>query len=197
MSEFAPEPPSGGGGNNPLTTKIMGMPGWVVLLGAVVIGYFLLSRKSSTAGGTSSGGGGTSTTGDITIQPGTTTVNVTSALTPSQTVAYPPPPRHRVPNPQPVIPPPIVSPPPVVSVPVNHPRKPKPHPAQTSYTTVTVAKWPGQSNGGLAQWNTTLWGIAKHTGTTVPELAKLNGIKNPSLIYPGQKIKVPKKVTAK
>lgn len=59
-------------------------------------------------------------------------------------------------------------------------------------STVTVAAWPGQSVNGLAQWNTTLWGIATHYGTTVAELLKLNpSIKNANLIYPGQKIKVP------
>lgn len=36
----------------------------------------------------------------------------------------------------------------------------------------------------------TLWAIAKKYGTSVNALVKLNGIKNPDLIYVGQKIKV-------
>lgn len=36
----------------------------------------------------------------------------------------------------------------------------------------------------------TLSGIAKKYGTTVNSLVRLNGIKNPNLIYPNQKIKI-------
>ena len=36
----------------------------------------------------------------------------------------------------------------------------------------------------------TLFGIAAKYGTTYQKLAEINGIKNPSLIYPGQKIKI-------
>ena len=36
----------------------------------------------------------------------------------------------------------------------------------------------------------TLWGIAKKYGTSVDALAKLNNLKNPSLIFAGQKIKI-------
>ena len=38
----------------------------------------------------------------------------------------------------------------------------------------------------------TLSGIAQKYGTTVSELVRLNGIDNPNLIYPGQKIKLPR-----
>lgn len=37
----------------------------------------------------------------------------------------------------------------------------------------------------------TLWGIAKRYSTTYQALAAYNGIKNPNLIYPGQKVKIP------
>lgn len=81
-------------------------------------------------------------------------------------------------------PPPKTNPPPKPK-----PKKPKPQPSSNE---VTVAKWPGTSSNGLAQWNTTLWGIAQHEHTTVAELQRLNPqVKNPSLVYPGEKIKVP------
>lgn len=37
----------------------------------------------------------------------------------------------------------------------------------------------------------TLWGISRRYGTTVAELAGLNGIWNPDLIYPGQVLRLP------
>ena len=37
----------------------------------------------------------------------------------------------------------------------------------------------------------TLWGISRRYGTTVAELAGLNGIRNPDLIYPGQVLWLP------
>ena len=37
----------------------------------------------------------------------------------------------------------------------------------------------------------TLWGISRRYGTTVAELAGLNGIRNPDLIYPGQVLRLP------
>jgi len=39
--------------------------------------------------------------------------------------------------------------------------------------------------------NDTLWAIAQRYGTTVNELARINGISNPSTIYPGQVLTVP------
>lgn len=59
--------------------------------------------------------------------------------------------------------------------------------------------YPGQkikiSGGGGATYYTvksgdTLSGIAKKYGTTYQNLAKINGIQNPNVIYPGQKIRV-------
>jgi nucleoid-associated protein YgaU len=57
------------------------------------------------------------------------------------------------------------------------------------YKTITVGRW----NSKHAPWNSTLWGIAEHEHVKggYKELAKINHIKNPNLIYPGQKIKVP------
>jgi LysM repeat protein len=57
------------------------------------------------------------------------------------------------------------------------------------YTTVTVAPW----NPVSAPWNSTLWGIASHYKVTggYQTLAEFNGISNPSLIRPGQQIKIP------
>lgn len=37
----------------------------------------------------------------------------------------------------------------------------------------------------------TLWSIARRHGTTVGELVRLNGIKNPDLIFPGQLLRLP------
>ena len=36
----------------------------------------------------------------------------------------------------------------------------------------------------------TLWGIAQKYGTTYQEIARLSGIANPNLIYPGQRVRV-------
>lgn len=80
--------------------------------------------------------------------------------------------------------------PPTPIAPINTPAPPS-TPAQPQYQYVTVQKWPGVSSNGLAEWDTTLWGIANHFGKTVGDLATLNGINNPNLIYPGQQIKVP------
>jgi LysM repeat protein len=57
------------------------------------------------------------------------------------------------------------------------------------YTTVTVAPWRPAS----APWNSTLWGIANHYKVAggYQTLAQFNGISNPSLIRPGEQIKVP------
>lgn len=68
--------------------------------------------------------------------------------------------------------------------------QPSPPPAPPAHS-VTVKKWPGNSSGGLAEWDTTLWGIANHFGTTVSALAALNHISNPNLVYPGQVINLP------
>lgn len=52
---------------------------------------------------------------------------------------------------------------------------------------VTVAKWTTKN----APWNSTLSGIAKHEGTSVATLLKLNpNIKNPDVIITGSKVRV-------
>lgn len=58
------------------------------------------------------------------------------------------------------------------------------------YTEVTVVKWTTKPG---VPWNSTLSTIADHYHVKggYQELAKLNHISNPNLIYPGQKIKVP------
>ncbi|EGK11207.1 LysM domain protein [Desmospora sp. 8437] len=53
--------------------------------------------------------------------------------------------------------------------------------AGASYTTVSVAK------------GDTVYGIAREHGSNVPTIAKLNGLKDPSLIRVGQKLRVPVK----
>jgi hypothetical protein len=49
---------------------------------------------------------------------------------------------------------------------------------------VIVAKYTTNS----PPWNSTLSGIAAHYGTSVSRLVQINGIKNPNLIFTGQKI---------
>ena len=56
--------------------------------------------------------------------------------------------------------------------------QPEPEP-QPTYVEYTVAR------------GDTLIGIARRYGTTAEELARINGLENPSLIYPGQKLKIP------
>ena len=41
------------------------------------------------------------------------------------------------------------------------------------------------------KWGDTLWALSRKYGTTVSELAKINNIKNPDLIYAGASLKVP------
>src|SRR5699024_11027874 len=44
--------------------------------------------------------------------------------------------------------------------------------------------------GYTIKWGDTLWALAQATGTTVEELAELNNIENPDLIYAGDVIKL-------
>lgn len=201
MSE--PPPEQTPEGQNFFTRKFAGIPGWVFLVGGGLVAYFLFFRNSSSSSGTgasSSGGGGTSTTGDIQLQPGTETIDLSGTSSPTTTANPAPvntqsggtapeedndpgqPAQHGTPNPQPTPKPPPKKKTTVTKV--THKAAPG--------TTVTVAKWPGKSVNGNAQWNTTLWGIAQHYHTSVADLLKLNPtIRNANLIYPGQKIKVP------
>jgi len=198
MSEMPPEPGQPQQGNF-LTRKYGGIPGVVWMAGAAVVAYFLFFRGKGGGGGgaSSSGGGGTSTTGDISIQPGTETIDLTGEG-PTTTIANPAPVnpggpndsdnlnpsgpmQTGTPNPQPT-----PTPPPRVK---QHHTKVA-HKAGTPQY-VTVAKWPGHSVNGLAQWNTTLWGISKHEHTSIADLLKLNPwIKNPNLLQPGERIRV-------
>ena len=43
------------------------------------------------------------------------------------------------------------------------------------------------------KWGDTLWALSRKYGTTVQELARINKIKNPDLIYAGKTLKVPVK----
>ena len=74
--------------------------------------------------------------------------------------------------------------PPVRTAPPPAPPKP---PAQ-QYTIVDVVPF-----ADPAPWDSTLWGIATHYNVPggYQALATLNGIKDPNLIFPGEKIRVP------
>lgn len=65
--------------------------------------------------------------------------------------------------------------------------EPQPEPEQTVETTTS-------SNVYIVQSGDTLSGIATKYGTNWQELARVNGLKNPDLIYPGQKINIGKQV---
>ena len=82
------------GSPNFLTQKFAGIPAWVFLVGAAVVGYLFLrnSSSSSGAGGTSSAGSATggagdtsATSGDTTIDTGAVQVTVTQSPGGSQT----------------------------------------------------------------------------------------------------------------
>jgi LysM repeat protein len=90
--------------------------------------------------------------------------NEIASPTPTPAAATPPP---ATPSPPPTPPPATPSPPPT------------PPPATPAPRTYEVQ--PGD----------TLSGIAARFGTTVQELAELNGIANPSLIFPGQVLTLP------
>ncbi|MEK5323382.1 LysM peptidoglycan-binding domain-containing protein [Aeribacillus sp. FSL M8-0254] len=57
-------------------------------------------------------------------------------------------------------------------------------PGKPKANTTTAARY------HVVQKGDTLWEIAKKYGTTVDKLVNLNKIKNPDLVYPGQKIRV-------
>jgi nucleoid-associated protein YgaU len=196
----APQPSRPSGGGNILTQRLGPLATWVwLLIGTLLVGAIALylrhkagNKTSATAGQAAPGqtagvqqvpdiilqnyeGANTQTVGPTTVNPAAPPVTP-----PSQPPPEPPEPAE----------PPGRKPP--GKPPVHQPVKPKPPAAQ--YQTVTVGRWtatPGKNN--LAPWNSTLWGIAEHYKVQggFQELAKLNGIKNPNLIHPGQKIRVP------
>ena len=183
MSDYSTEPPPDGGGG--ISKKVMGLPVWAWIGIAAVGAYFLFFRNGSTGSGSPGSqsvqpGSGQGTTGNISLSPGSETISISNPApvttsTATTTVTHAPAP---APNPQPK-----QTPPPKTvkkSTPVTHKSGPAP--------TVTVAQW----TEGSTPWNSTLSGIAAHYKTTVAELLKLNPqIKNPNLIYPGEKITVP------
>jgi LysM repeat protein len=177
MSEMAPEGGvPGQAGGNFFTRKYMGIPGIVWLAGAAILAYFLLRGKTGTSGATSTAGSGTSTTGNITLQPGTTTIKAQYGPNSSASTSGA---SHGTHNPQPH---------PSPRPPVKHHHTQVKTPAREQF--VTAGQWPGASSGGHAAWNTTLWGIGQHEHVSLAELLKLNPhIKNPNLIYPGQRIR--------
>lgn len=140
------------------TQKYLGIPGVVWLAGAAILAYFLFFRNKASgggAGGTSTGGGGTSTTGDIQLQPGTETIDLTGTTAATGTgvtntapdtdvVNNPPPPGNPIPQPTP-----------------NPQPSPKP-PPRVKWTWYTV------------QRGDTLKSIAKHYGISVRDLAHAN-----------------------
>jgi len=67
-------------------------------------------------------------------------------------------------------------------------------------TIVTIVKpgsLPNDGNGAFTVYvvrpGDTLFKIARQFGVTVDELAKINGISNPNVIFPGQELKIPKR----
>ena len=105
----------------------------------------------------------TRTTETTQTPPGTTTGN-----RPKRT----PPPPHKVTPPHKV---------------EHNPRPPRKH--RQKYRMVTVVPWRAHDT----PWDSTLYGIAVHYHVKggYQELAKINHLKNPNDIHPGQKVKVP------
>jgi len=183
VSESAPE----SGGSGFLGGRIFGIPVWAILLFVVIAGFLFFRSRSGSSGSSGSSsapaadtsGSGQDTTGDITIDPGTQQIDVsTGGDTGTGNVTSNPPPKP-VPNPQPTPKPPPSQPKHVT--PVKVPPKP------AAPVTVTVAKWTPANT----PWNSTLSGIAAHEHTTVANLMKLNPqIKNANLIQAGSKVRI-------
>ena len=187
MSEQYPEGAPASAGF--MTKKFMGIPAIVWLIGAALLAYLYFRNHSGSSGGaTSTGGGGSSTTGNISLKSAGPTIDVVSQYAQTQTSNHNtttnnnPPPRHRTHNPQPK--------PPHRKNKQTHHTTVK-HPGKSAAEYVTVGKWPGKSSGGLAQWNTTVWGIAHHFNESVASILKLNPqIKNANLVHPGERVRV-------
>ena len=174
---MAAPPPATTGGGNILTQRLGPLATWVWLLIATIgIGAIVLWQKhkggtTATAQAQPGQTAGVQDVPDIILQNYTTQTQTDTDTAPPTTTK----------------PPPVVTPPHVPGPPIKKPPgPPKPPP---KYRTITVAKWTKTNT----PWNSTLWGIATHFKVKggYQALAKLNGIKDPDLIYPGQKIKVP------
>lgn len=183
-------------GGNVFTRKIGPLSMWVWMLIALAIAVtYYLYKKNSANSTTSNQNTAANTPGgtDSSLVPQFVNQTYTDVSPPSVTVNNNqtnnnnPPTSSKPPAPKPKPPPPK--------------KKPPTTKGGQQYTTVTVGQWPSGSggspsasqSGGNAAWNSTLWGIATHYNVKggYQALAKLNSISDPSLIYPGQKIKVP------
>lgn len=189
----APPAPREESGGNVLQQRLGPFATWVWLLfGTVLIlGYAYYRNRKAAASGTS-------TTGQATAGQSVAAQQVPDIIIQNQegneTEATPPPPGSVPPGPPAPTPPPSggggttgqpipAGPPKPVKPPVKPPAK------KPQYKIITVARY----NDDNPPWNSTLSGIATHLGVKGgwQELAKLNGIRNPKLIRPGQKIRVP------
>lgn len=183
----------GGGIGGALRQKLGPFPTWayLVFVTVILLGYYLYKKHKSGSSSSSS----SNTNGQALPGEATGAQNVPDYVFQSTTNIEEPPESNTISigNP-PVSPPPPTTPPPKSTTPSKP--APKPPPKSTTppskgqkYATVTVTKWTASNT----PWNSTLSGIAEHYGVKggYAALAKLNGISNPNLIYPGQKIKVP------
>lgn len=122
----------------------------------------------------------------LTGRPPVGTFQIIIAPTPTKPTPKPATPKPATPKPTTPATPKPTSPKPATPAPKPATPKPvvKPTPA-AQY--VTVVKYTTRN----PPWNSTLLGIAKHFGTSVSNLLKLNpNIKNANLIYVGQKVRV-------
>ncbi len=179
MSEAVPEQAGQPASAGFLSRKILGIPVvlWIILV-AVIAYLWFKNQNSSSSSASSNNSQGTpqSQTGNVTLSPGTETIDVEGGT--STTTAS---------NPQP-------TPAPKTTTKKTATTAKKPAAPATpkgggssAADTVTVVQWTAENT----PWNSTLSGIAQHEHTSVAALLKLNPqIKNPNLIYPGEKIKV-------
>jgi hypothetical protein len=179
VSTPVPGPEPRGGGNI-LQQRLGPFATWVWLLFAtiaILIYAYVGNRKKAAASAQATAGQSVAAqqVPDIIIQnqEGTETETPTGSVPPAPPTTTPPPGK------------------PPAKPPVRHPGPPpkgKPtKPAQ--YKIVQVARYTEDN----PPWNSTLWGIAQHEAVKGgwQALAKLNGIKDPRHITPGQKIRVP------
>lgn len=71
------------------------------------------------------------------------------------------------------------------------PTEPKPEPTKPQPTKPETPAKPAPANVYIVKSGDTLYSISKKHGTTWQALQKLNSLKNPHWIYPGQKLKLP------